>query len=57
VGTLAVDFVAARLNRAVWMGAATKALPIKNSEKDIDKACEKLVKQFDKDVKAQQKKR
>ena len=57
VGTLAVDFVAARLNRAVWMGAATKALPIKNPEKDIDKACEKLVKQFDKDVKAQQKKR
>jgi len=39
------------------MGIATKALPIKNPEKDIDKACEKLVKQFDKDVKAQQKKR
>ena len=57
VGTLAIDFVAARLNRAVWMRIATKALPIKNSEKDIDKACEKLVKQFDKDVKAQQKKR
>ncbi len=46
VGTLVVDFVAARLNRAVWMGMATKALPIKNPEKDIDK-----------DVKAQQKKR
>ncbi len=57
VGTLAVDFVAARGNRAVRMGIATKALPIKNPEKDIDKACEKLVMQFDKDVKAQQKKR
>ncbi len=34
-----------------------KALPIKNPEKDIDKAGERLVKPFDKDVKAQQKKR
>jgi len=39
------------------MGIATKALPIKNPEKDIDKTCKQLVKQFDKDVKAQQKKR
>ncbi|MCZ6768062.1 MAG: hypothetical protein O7D93_02310 [Acidobacteria bacterium] len=38
-GTLAVDFVATRLNRAVWMGMATKTLLIKNPEKDIDKAC------------------
>ena len=37
--------------------SSRKALPIKNSEKDIDKACGKLVQQFDKDVKAQQKKR
>ncbi len=39
VGTLSVDFVDTRLNRAVWMGMATKALLIKNPEKDIDKAC------------------
>jgi hypothetical protein len=38
-------------------GSSRKALPIKNPEKDMDKACEKLVKQFDKDVRVQQKKR
>ena len=38
------------------MGIATKALPIKNPEKDIDKACQKLVQQFDTDLKTQQKK-
>jgi hypothetical protein len=54
-GTLVVDFISRELNQGVWRGVATKALTM-DKEKDtkmVRTACQKLIKQYQKDVSKQ----
>lgn len=57
MGVLIVDFVSLDRQQAIWRGRADKAINQKNAPKVITKVCQKLVRQFQKDIKAQTKSR
>ncbi len=57
VGHLYVDFVVFQSKKAAWSGIASKALRNSQPEKLVRKACRKLVDQFRKDVRKQDKQR
>jgi hypothetical protein len=54
-GTVVVDFLNAKTGEAIWRASATRTLDPKNSEKNINKGTEKLIKQLMKNIKDQQK--
>jgi hypothetical protein len=54
-GTVVVDFLNAKTGEAIWRASATRTIDPKNSEKNINKGTEKLVKEFMKHIKDQQK--
>jgi uncharacterized protein DUF4136 len=56
-GVLIVDFISLQRKQAVWRGRADKTISQKNVPKVITKVCQKLVQQFEKDIKAQAKRR
>jgi len=54
-GTVMVDFLESANGQLVWRATATRTVDPQKSEKNIRKGAEKLVKQFVKDIKDQQK--
>ena len=50
-GTLTVDIIDAATRQLVWRGRASGGVELKEADKKINKAAEKLVKQFLKDMK------
>jgi hypothetical protein len=57
VGTVVVDFVSTQTNDAVWRATASRTVDPKKSDKNIRKGAEKLVKQFQKDIREQVKRK
>ena len=55
-GSLVVDFISSGSGKAFWRGIASKTLVDRGaSPKDIEKAADKLIRQFRKDLEKQQK--